>query len=137
MNSSEKFADDEIGSEADLLNTDINLDEPHTADIPSELPVLPLPQTVVFPLTLQPLIVQRPAAVAAIALVRRKPKQPFFLHVNFTTPHDPLLIPPSWQGKYDPARIPLPMHRKSPSCCICSPKATLRYTLRCGNRAKS
>jgi ATP-dependent Lon protease len=34
--------------------------------LPQELPVLPLPQTVVFPLTLQPLIVQRPTAVAAI-----------------------------------------------------------------------
>ena len=47
-------------------------------------------------------------ADAAIALVRRKPQRPFFLHVNFTAPHDPLLIPPSWQGKYDPAKIPLP-----------------------------
>jgi ATP-dependent Lon protease len=34
--------------------------------LPRELPVLPLPQTVVFPLTLQPLMVQGPTALAAI-----------------------------------------------------------------------
>jgi ATP-dependent Lon protease len=34
--------------------------------LPPEVPVLPLPRTVAFPLTLQPLIVQRPVALAAI-----------------------------------------------------------------------
>ena len=47
-------------------------------------------------------------ADAAITLIRRKPERPFFLHVNFTAPHDPLLIPPGWEGKYDPAKMPLP-----------------------------
>jgi len=47
-------------------------------------------------------------ADAAIDFVRRQPERPFFLHVNFTAPHDPLLIPPGWGGRYDPAKIPLP-----------------------------
>jgi len=47
-------------------------------------------------------------ADAAIEFVRRRPKEPFFLHVCFTAPHDPLLIPPGWKGHYAPARIPLP-----------------------------
>ena len=37
-----------------------------TLALPAELPVIPLLRTVVFPLTLQPLIIQRPAAVAAV-----------------------------------------------------------------------
>lgn len=52
-------------------------------------------------------------ADAAIALVRRNPERPFFLHVNFAAPHDPLLIPPGWEGKYDPAKIPLPANFRS------------------------
>jgi arylsulfatase A-like enzyme len=47
-------------------------------------------------------------ADAAIEFLKRKSQQPFFLHVNFTAPHDPLLIPPGYQGKYDPNRMPLP-----------------------------
>jgi len=47
-------------------------------------------------------------ADAANEFIRRKPEKPFFLHVNFTAPHDPLLIPPGMKGKYDPAKIPLP-----------------------------
>ncbi len=47
-------------------------------------------------------------AEAAIRFIRRKPKKPFFLHVNFTAPHDPLLMPPGYEGTYDPDRIPLP-----------------------------
>jgi arylsulfatase A-like enzyme len=35
-------------------------------------------------------------------------REPFFLHVNFTAPHDPLHIPPGYAGKYDPQDIPLP-----------------------------
>ena len=47
-------------------------------------------------------------ADGAIALLEREVSRPFFLHVNFTAPHDPLVIPPGCEDKYDPARIPLP-----------------------------
>ena len=47
-------------------------------------------------------------ADGAIALLEREVDRPFFLHVNFTAPHDPLVIPPGYEDKYDPARIPLP-----------------------------
>ena len=47
-------------------------------------------------------------ADGAIALLERRPKKPFFLHVNFTAPHDPLIIPPGYEGRYDPAKMPLP-----------------------------
>ena len=47
-------------------------------------------------------------ADGAIALLKRRPDKPFFLHVNFTAPHDPLVIPPGYAGKYDPAKTPLP-----------------------------
>jgi arylsulfatase A-like enzyme len=47
---------------------------------------------------------------AAIEFIRSRTdsRQPFFLHVNFTGPHDPLFCPPGLEGKYDPARMPLP-----------------------------
>lgn len=38
----------------------------------------------------------------------KESERPFFLHVNFTAPHDPLLMPPGLDGKYDPARMPVP-----------------------------
>jgi arylsulfatase A-like enzyme len=47
-------------------------------------------------------------ADAAIGFLRRKPERPFFLHVNFTAPHDPLLPPADLVNRYDPAAIPLP-----------------------------
>lgn len=47
-------------------------------------------------------------ADAAIALIESKTVGPFFLHVNFTAPHDPLLIPPGYEHSYHPARMPLP-----------------------------
>jgi arylsulfatase A-like enzyme len=47
-------------------------------------------------------------ADAAIEFIRRKPNQPFFLHVNFTGPHDPLFWPPGMKDKYDPVKMPLP-----------------------------
>lgn len=47
-------------------------------------------------------------ADAAIDFIKRKPDKPFFLHVNFTAPHDPLFMPPGFDGKYDAAKIPLP-----------------------------
>jgi arylsulfatase A-like enzyme len=53
-------------------------------------------------------VTDRHIADGAIALLRRKPARPFFLHVNFTAPHDPLHLPPGYERKYDPARIPLP-----------------------------
>jgi arylsulfatase A-like enzyme len=48
-------------------------------------------------------------ADAAIGYLRREDPtdKPFFLHVCFTAPHDPLLIPPGYAGKYDPALLPL------------------------------
>jgi arylsulfatase A-like enzyme len=52
--------------------------------------------------------ISRRFADAAVEFIRRRPPEPFFLHVSFTAPHDPLLIPPGWEGKYDPAKIPLP-----------------------------
>jgi arylsulfatase A-like enzyme len=47
-------------------------------------------------------------ADAAIALISRKPDRPFFLHVNFPAPHDPLLLPQDTPLGYDPKAIPLP-----------------------------
>ncbi len=47
-------------------------------------------------------------ADAAIDFINRKPKKPFFLHVSFMAPHDPLLMPPGYEAKYKPDRIPVP-----------------------------
>lgn len=47
-------------------------------------------------------------ADAAIDFIARKPVKPFFLHVNFTGPHDPLILPPGYEGKYVPDQMPLP-----------------------------
>ena len=48
-------------------------------------------------------------ADAAIGLIEAPPTgKPFFLHVNFTAPHDPLLLPTGYEKAYDPAKIPLP-----------------------------
>jgi len=47
-------------------------------------------------------------ADAAIGLIKRQSKKPFFLHVNFTAPHDPLLMPPGYESKYPADRMPLP-----------------------------
>ncbi len=47
-------------------------------------------------------------AEAAIEALQRGGEQPFFLQVGFTTPHDPRLIPPGYEKRYDPAAIPLP-----------------------------
>lgn len=44
----------------------------------------------------------------AIAFIQSAREQPFFLHVNFTAPHDPLLKPPGAEFRYDPSKIPLP-----------------------------
>jgi len=45
---------------------------------------------------------------AALEFINRKSAKPFFLHVNFTAPHDPRLFPPGYENLYDPAKIPLP-----------------------------
>src|ERR687892_1536142 len=42
------------------------MDEPNPPTLPKELPVLPLRRTVAFPLTLQPLAVNRPVSVEAV-----------------------------------------------------------------------
>ncbi len=47
-------------------------------------------------------------ADAAISFLKTKTKQPFFLHVNFTSPHDPLLMPPGYAEMYNPDEIPVP-----------------------------
>lgn len=47
-------------------------------------------------------------ADAAIEFISRKSDQPFFLQVNFTAPHDPLLDPPQWLNKYPADKMPLP-----------------------------
>jgi arylsulfatase A-like enzyme len=52
--------------------------------------------------------ISRYFADAAIAFINTKPAKPFFLHVNFTAPHDPLLIPPGYAKKYDPNKVPFP-----------------------------
>jgi arylsulfatase A-like enzyme len=52
--------------------------------------------------------ISREFADAALRFLNEQPERPFFLHVNFTAPHDPLLMPPGYAGKYDPRRMPLP-----------------------------
>ena len=41
-------------------------------------------------------------------MIRRKRDRPFFLQVNFTAPHDPLLMPPGFEDRYKLKDIPLP-----------------------------
>ncbi|MCG6155608.1 sulfatase-like hydrolase/transferase [Rubinisphaera margarita] len=47
-------------------------------------------------------------ADAAIEEIERAREQPWFLHVNFTAPHDPLLVPPGFENAYDPEEVPFP-----------------------------
>jgi len=47
-------------------------------------------------------------ADAAIEFIKHKPEKPFFLHVNFTAPHDPVMMPHGYEGMYDPDKMPLP-----------------------------
>lgn len=47
-------------------------------------------------------------ADGAVEVIRCKPEQPFFLHVNFTGPHDPRIWPRGYEHRYDPKQIPLP-----------------------------
>jgi arylsulfatase A-like enzyme len=52
--------------------------------------------------------ISRRLADAAISLIDQVQDRPWLLHVNFTAPHDPLLVPPGYEGKYDPLALPLP-----------------------------
>jgi len=47
-------------------------------------------------------------ADASIELIQQPRKKPWFIHVNFTAPHDPLLMPPGFEDAYDPESMPLP-----------------------------
>ena len=47
-------------------------------------------------------------ADAAIEFLYRERNQPFFLHVNFTAPHDPLFYPTGYEDHYDADDMPLP-----------------------------
>lgn len=47
-------------------------------------------------------------ADAAVELIDAGSDQPFLIHLNFTAPHDPLLMPPGMADRYRPAQVPLP-----------------------------
>ena len=47
-------------------------------------------------------------ADGALEFLKRKTDKPFFLHVNFTGPHDPLIHPPGYEGKYKAENLKLP-----------------------------
>jgi arylsulfatase A-like enzyme len=47
-------------------------------------------------------------ADAAIRLIKKPSDKPFFVHVNFTAPHDPRIWPPGYENLYDAAKLPLP-----------------------------
>lgn len=47
-------------------------------------------------------------ADAAIEVIRTADQKPFFLHVNFTAPHDPLILPKKWIDAYQPEDMRLP-----------------------------
>ena len=47
-------------------------------------------------------------ADGAVAFIKQKHDKPFLLHVNFTAPHDPRMMPPGYEGRYDPKKMPLP-----------------------------
>ena len=51
-------------------------------------------------------------ADAAIDVIESS-TSPYLLHVNFTAPHDPLLIPRGFENLYDAANIPLPENFQS------------------------
>ncbi len=52
--------------------------------------------------------ISRHFADAAIRFIERKSEQPFFLHVNFTAPHDPLQVPPGYADRANRERARLP-----------------------------
>lgn len=52
-------------------------------------------------------------ADAAIDVIQQPHESPYFLHVNFTAPHDPLLIPPRHLERYQAEEMPLPPNFRS------------------------
>ncbi|HEX5500656.1 MAG TPA: sulfatase-like hydrolase/transferase, partial [Thermomicrobiales bacterium] len=52
--------------------------------------------------------ISRKFADAAVRQIERQGERPFFLHVNFTAPHDPLIVPPGYQQRAKPGRAALP-----------------------------
>lgn len=57
---------------------------------------------------LTPDISRRFADAAIDVIETATTNQPFFLHVNFTSPHDPLLLPPGWETRYSGDEMSLP-----------------------------
>ncbi len=49
-------------------------------------------------------------ADAAIDIIQQENESPFLIHLNFTAPHDPLLLPPGFEDRYPPESIPLPVN---------------------------
>ena len=47
-------------------------------------------------------------ANTAIRLIPKADERPFFLHVNFTAPHDPRIWPPGYEKMYEASALPLP-----------------------------
>jgi arylsulfatase A-like enzyme len=47
-------------------------------------------------------------ADGAIEFLNQADERPFFLHVNFTAPHDPRLVPRGYERAYDASRLALP-----------------------------
>ena len=47
-------------------------------------------------------------ADGAIEFLNQADERPFFLHVNFTAPHDPRLVPRGYERAYDAQRLSLP-----------------------------
>ena len=54
-------------------------------------------------------------ADGALEFLKRKTDKPFFLHVNFTGPHDPLFVPAGYEGQYTGAMMQLPELQATPS----------------------
>lgn len=52
-------------------------------------------------------------ANAALRFIREPRDQPYFLHVNFTAPHDPLLLPIGFENRYSADELPLPGNFRS------------------------
>ncbi|MCA9176084.1 MAG: sulfatase-like hydrolase/transferase, partial [Planctomycetales bacterium] len=53
--------------------------------------------------------ISRDFADAAIQILEQRDRdRPFFIHVNFTAPHDPLLIPEGEKYRYQAESLPLP-----------------------------
>ena len=57
-------------------------------------------------------LTDRHIADGALEFLKRKTDKPFFLHVNFTGPHDPLFVPAGYEGKYTGAMMRLPENFK-------------------------